>query len=158
VGSRSGFVCRVWHSTSLVSTMNLEPSMVMLLTGILYDRARCFELLERNLTEVREQENVPVLVAHCEGRYYVKFTMFQHCEYNEALKRRLGQGKSQVGLECLSLRERAMLPFWETTLWRKREQRRRTARPSNVSASLGNIWKSTWLLSVLASIRISEST
>jgi hypothetical protein len=35
-----------------------------LLTRILYNRARCFELLEWNLAKIGEQENVPVLVTH----------------------------------------------------------------------------------------------
>jgi hypothetical protein len=66
VGSRSGFVCIAWHSMSLVSAMDRQAtgSRMRLLTGILYNRARCFELLERNLAKIGEQENVPVLVTH----------------------------------------------------------------------------------------------
>jgi len=65
VGSSSGLDCRLWDSVSAVSfTNNMRAWACTVLTWILNDLTRCFELLKGDLALVWKQKDVPVLIPH----------------------------------------------------------------------------------------------
>jgi ABC-type nickel/cobalt efflux system permease component RcnA len=92
-------------------------------TGILYDGARYLELLERNLAELWEQENVPVLITHfgvlncwnsCRNQRNEKEALFK--EKSKVGEKEERRGKSEAEMKYLSSRREPCCCSWKAPL------------------------------------------